>query len=217
MHTVHLERLSRALQSFLTESQCVPMMNVVFDTLKASWEQFNRISRRHDGEQEQSKAKTKIGNTFENDPEELAITYSLVAQLSSVVLSSLPLASLSSTNLKAIQQSLVDFRTDFVHHTLSKSVKAIKKQGNSDSGAGEVSMVATLRLLYALDVSRNLALPLETDEKLCKKMLELAFNDGTLPELNLELVRHSLDQIGIVIIIINPRLLVPVPSLHAIP
>jgi len=194
MHTVHLERLAWALQSFLTESQCIPMMNVVFDTLKASWERFNRISRRHDGEQERSKAKTKIGDTFENDPDEPAITYSLVAQLSLVVLSSLPLASLSSTNLKAVQQSLVDFRTDFVHHTLSKSVKAIKKPGNIDFWAGEVSTVATLRLLYALDVSRNLALPLETDEKLCKKLLELAFSDGILPELNLELVHHSLDQ-----------------------
>ena len=197
MHTAHLERLARALQSFLTESQCIPMMNIVFDTLKASWEQVNRISRRHDGEQEQSKAK-KIGTTFENDAAELATTYSLVAQLSSVVLSALPLASLSSTNRKAVQQSLVDFRTDFVHHTLSKSVKAIRKQGNSDFWAREVTMVATLRLLYALDVSRNLALPLETDEKLCKKMLELAFNDGTLPELNLELVRHSLDQICLI-------------------
>jgi hypothetical protein len=166
------------------------MMNVVFDTLKESWEQLNPSSRRDDGEQEQSKAKTKTGPSFENDVEKLAITYSLVAQLSSVVLSALPLASLSSTNLKNAQQLLVDFRTEFIHRTLSKSVKTIKKQCNGDLWAGEVSMVATLRLLYALDVSRNLALPLEIDEKLCKKMLELAFNDGTLPELNLELVHH---------------------------
>ncbi|KIM48444.1 hypothetical protein M413DRAFT_440178 [Hebeloma cylindrosporum] len=189
MSTAHLERLSRALQSFLTEGQCIPMTNLVFDTLKASWEQVHRISRRHDGEQEQSKAKTKIGTTIENDAEELAITYSLVAQLSSLVLSALPLASLSSTNLKTVQQLLVDFRTDFVHHTLLKSVKAISKQGNSDFWAGEVSMVANLRLLYALDISRNLALPVEINEKLCKKMLELAFHDSTLPELNLELFR----------------------------
>ena len=196
MHAAHLERLARALQSFLTESQCIPMMNAIFDTLKASWEQLNRVSRRP-GEQEQPKAKTKIGTTLENNVEELAITYSLVAQLSSVVLSALPLASLSSTSLKDVQQLLVDFRTDFVHHTLSKSVKAIRKRGNSNCWAGEVSMVATLRLLYALDVSRNLALPLDIDEKLCKKMLELAFNDNILPELNLELVHPFPDQIGV--------------------
>jgi len=193
MHTAHLERLSRGLQSFLTESQCIPMTTVVFDALRASWEQVHRISRRHDGEQEQSSTKLKIGA----DAEDIAVTYSLVAQLSSVVLSSLPLTSLSSTNLKCVQQLLVDFRTDFIHHTLSKSIRAIRKQGNSDFWAGEISMVATLRLLYALHVSRNLPLPLEIDKKLFKKMLELAFNDGCLPELNLELVRDSPDRIGV--------------------
>jgi hypothetical protein len=194
---VHLDRLARALQSFLTESQCVPTIEFVFETLKACWEQVYQTFRRRDGEQEQSKAKAKPGATLENAAEELAITYFLIAQLSSVVLSALPLASLSPGNLDHVQQLLVDFRTDFVCHTLSKSIKAIKKQGNSDFWVGEVSMVATLRLLYALDVSRKLALPPQMDEKFCKKMLELAFNDGVLPELSLELVRNSHGQFSV--------------------
>lgn len=192
MNTTHLDRLSKALHSSLTASQCVPTVKHVFGTLKNLWELYYAMSCEQGDSSERAGKKRKTSITVmagDSDMKELAVTYCLITNLTSIVLSSLPLHSLPSDILEELRVCIVDFRMDFVHYTISKALKDLKKQGDMDAWPTEVVLASTLRLLYTLDMSKNLSLPPSHMTKLFKKLLDLSSNDELLPELTLELVR----------------------------
>lgn len=193
MHTAHLEHLARALRTFLTESQTLPTIQVVLDALKAAWEKiYGRAHQHEDGGSAKKKRRTSVAFVDTSaDLDDLAVQYSLIARLSSVVLSSLPMSSLSGPTQEEVRRVVDSFRSDFIHNALSKAVKLLRKRGDTGMWAIEVALAASLRLLYALDVSRNLCLPPAYDAKLNGKILDLVADDTLLPELTLELVRPS--------------------------
>lgn len=192
MHTLYLGRLSKALYIFLTENQCLPTLNFVLDRVKTKWESFHNDTPRKDtdpaeGPRKKRKTVADVGGYSDN----LAVTYSLICRLVSVVLSSLPVPSISADTLEEVQRLLNDFRSGFLHHSIAKSIKVIKKQSGEDIWSAEVTITANLRLLYALNVSRNLSLLPLHDEKLDKRVVDSTVNEELLPELVLELVRVS--------------------------
>lgn len=191
MHTAHLQYLVKALHTFLTESQTLPTIQIVFDCLNETWEKvYGRAQQKEDAGG--SKKKRRTSSAFAEtsvDLDNLAINYALIARLSSVVLSSLPMSSLSGSTRKEVQRLVSEFRKDFIHHKLLKCVKLLKKRGEVEIWSIEVVFAASLRLLYALDVSRNLSLPPSYDGKLNAKVLEIVGDDTLLPELTFELVR----------------------------
>jgi hypothetical protein len=192
MNPAHLDRLSKALRNSLTANQCLPTVKHVVGTLKNLWELYYATSRKHEGdgaETAHKKRKTSTTAAANNSSmEDLAVTYCLVANLTSIILSSLPVQSLPSDILEELRAFIVDFRTEFVHHTISKTSKVLKKQGDIDAWSTEVVLASTLRLLYALDTSKYPSLPLNHIKKLVKKLADLSSNDEILPELTLELV-----------------------------
>lgn len=193
MSITHLDRLSKALHNSLTVNQCLPTVQYVVGTSKNLWELYYAMSCRQEGDREegaQNKRKTSITATA-NDPntKELAVTYCLVAKLTSIVLSSLPVQSLPTDILEEVRVSIVDFRTKFVHHAISKSMKILKKQSDTDTWSTEVVLASTLRLLFTLDTSNYPSLPPNHITKLSKKLADLSGNNELLPELTLELVR----------------------------
>ena len=191
MHTAYMEHLARALQTFLTESQTLTTIQVVLDALKEAWEKvYGRAYQQEDRGNAKKKRRTSAAAFVDTstDLDDLAVQYSLVARLSSVVLSSLPMSSLPGPAQEEVRRVIDAFRSDFIHHALSKAVKLLRKRGDTEMWAIEVALAASLRLLYALDVSRNLCLPLAYDAKLNGKILELVADDTLLPELTLELV-----------------------------
>lgn len=199
MHNLYLGRLSKALYVFLTQSQCLPTLKLVLDLVKTQWDTFHDNIPRKDVESaEGPRKKRKIAADSGTNPDAMAVTYSLIRRLASVVLSSLPIPSISADTLEEVQRLLNDFRSGFLHHSIAKSMKAVKKQGGEDMWATAVTIAANLRLLYALNVSRNLSLPPAHDEKLDKRVAELTHNDELLPELVLELVCVSLYILNIV-------------------
>ena len=193
MNPEHLDRLSKALRNSLTASQCLPTVKYVVGTLKDLWEWYYTLSRNHEGDAaEGAQKKRKTSTTAvanDSNVKELAVTYCLVANLTSVVLSSLPVQSLPSDILEELRAFIVDFRMEFVHHTISKALKVLKKQGDIDAWSTEVVLASTLRLLYALDTSKYPSLPLNQITKLFEKLADLSGNDELLPELTFELVR----------------------------
>lgn len=194
MNTRYLDRLSKALRNSLTVNQCLPTVKHVIKTLEDLWELYYAMSRKqeHDGsERTQKRRKTSTSTTAndsDSDMKELAVTYCLVANLTSIVLSSLPVQSLPSDILEELRGSIVDFRTEFVHHTISKALRVLKRQADVDSWSTEVVLASTLRLLYALDTSKYPSLPPDHITKLFQKLVDLSGNDELLPELILELV-----------------------------
>lgn len=192
MHGIFLDRLSKALQYFLTESQCQTTISLLFANLTRVWHLFDRNTRQLETESSESpKKKRKTESTENSNAEELAVTYSLICRLASAVMSSLPIHSLSLDALKSVKDSVLEFRTNFIDQAVLKSIKAMKKHVDMALWSSEITLAATLRLLYALNVSRNLSLPDSYDEKRVKKLIGLAANDDLLPELTLELVCSS--------------------------
>jgi hypothetical protein len=192
MNPAHLDRLSKALRNFLTANQCIPIVKHVVGTLKNLWELYFAMTRNHEGddsERAQKKRKTSTAAVSEDsNMKELAVTYCVVANLTSIVLSSLPVQSLPSDILEELRAIIVDFRTEFVHHSISKALKVLKKKGGTDPWSTEVILASTLRLLYVLDTSKCPSLPLNHITKLFTKLTDLSGNDELLPELTLELV-----------------------------
>ena len=193
MNTANLDRLSKALRNSLTASQSLPTIKHVVRTSKDLWELYYAMSRKSEGDSaERAQKKRKISTTAtanDSDMKELAVTYCLVANLTSIILSSLPIQSLPLDTLEKLRSLIVDFRAEFVHHTISQALKVLKKQGDVDAWSTEVILASTLRLLYVLDISKYPSLPPNHITKLFKKLADLSTNDELLPELTLELVR----------------------------
>ena len=194
MNTTNLDRLSKALRNSLTANQCLPTVKHVVGTLKDLWELYYAMSRKFEGDDaERAQKERKMSTTTtanDSDMKELAVTYCLVANLTSIILSSLPVQSLPLDILEKLRSLIVDFRKEFVHHTISQALKILKKQSDMEAWSTEVILASTLRLLYGLDVSRNPSLPPNHITKLFKKLADLSTNDELLPELTLELVRR---------------------------
>jgi len=193
MNTTILDRLSKALRNFLTTSQCLSAIEHVVKTVKDLWELYYAMSRKSEGDDaEPAQKKRKVSataTTNDSDMQELAVTYCLVANLTSIILSSLPVQSLPLDILEKLRSLIVDFRTGFVHHTISQALKVLKRQGGMEVWSTEVILASTLRLLYALDTSKYPSLPPDHNTKLLKRLADLSTNDELLPELTLELVR----------------------------
>jgi hypothetical protein len=193
MNTANLDRLSKALRNSLTASQSLPTIKHVVRTLKDLWELYYDMSRKSEGDNaERAQKKRKISITAtanDSDMKELAVTYCLVANLTSIILSSLPVQSLPLDTLEKLRSLIVDFRTGFVHHTISQALKILKKQGDVEAWSTEVILASTLRLLYVLDISKYPPLPPNQITKLFKELADLSINDELLPELTLEIVR----------------------------
>ena len=194
MNTTNLDRLSKALRNSLTASQCLQTIKHVVRNVKDLWELYYAMSQKFEGDDaERAQKKRKMSTTAtandDSDMKELAVTYCLVANLTSIILSSLPVQSLPLDTLEKLRSLIVDFRTGVVHHTISQALKVLKKQGNMEPWSTEVILASTLRLLYALDISKYPSLPPDHITKLFKRLADLSTNDELLPELTLELVR----------------------------
>ncbi|CAA7264694.1 unnamed protein product [Cyclocybe aegerita] len=189
MHDHHLHRLSKALQFFTTEAQCLPMIQFVFDVCKTSWQRYGELPQKDVSNDSPKKKRKSMNADNSSSGEALAVTYALVARMASVVLSSLPIKSLSSDTQEKVRTSLEDFRSTFIEHSISKPLKSLKKREDTDVWAPEVSLVANLRFLYALGISGDLSLSSHIDAEIQAKILSLVAQDGQLPELTLELFR----------------------------
>ncbi|KAF7322796.1 Urb2 domain-containing protein [Mycena chlorophos] len=98
LHPTHLERLVRATETFLTQSQIAPTLQFITTSLQTLWSNL-------------SAAKSDT----------LAATFALSCQLAAVVLPALPLRS------QELRSSLADWKDGFVSSTASKSLKAVRK------------------------------------------------------------------------------------------
>ncbi|KAF5312634.1 hypothetical protein D9619_003319 [Psilocybe cf. subviscida] len=191
MHTAYMQKIVRALQTFLTESQCLPVVDAVSTILKDAWQKvYTMLHQMHaadDNPKKKRRTSTAPVVDGEVNTQELAVIYSLTCLLASVVLSSLPMSSLTAPIQEEASLLLQNLRADFIQHAISKSLKLLKKS-SGNTWTLEITLAANLRLLYALDVSRKLSLPVQFDAKMCSRMSQLV-HEVILPELTVEMFR----------------------------
>ncbi|PPR01182.1 hypothetical protein CVT24_006058 [Panaeolus cyanescens] len=202
VHMTFLDRLAKSIQTFMTESQASPMVTYITNFLLEEWSKCQDTAaespkkEKEDGRPKKKQRKSDVTKMDIDDdsPSSSAasssaavLTFCLGARLSAVVLTSLPLRSLSPMVLEEVNTLSTEFREGFLAQTSLKAVKAVKK--NASWGA-EVTLASFLRILYALDVSKGQERMQQ--DKLYKKLVEIVEDDDRLPELVLEIFRYLL-------------------------
>ncbi|KAH0590433.1 hypothetical protein H2248_000586 [Termitomyces sp. 'cryptogamus'] len=188
-NAIHLKRLSKALQAFLSGSQVLPLTQHTFNFLKQTWEKCN-VGRGHTEERSPKRRRTvNMGSTSSAKSQEdcSAVVFSLLSHLAMTVFSSLPLHTVTQELRDELRSLLNDIRI-FAARIVKKVMKPLTK---SDQTVWSLSVIssASLRLWYALDVSGQLAPVPFDDEKLYKRALKALQNGKLLPELLIEVFR----------------------------
>ncbi|KAJ7071246.1 Urb2/Npa2 family-domain-containing protein [Mycena amicta] len=130
-HPTHLGRLSKATETFLTPSQVAPTVEFILAHLQSLWKQMASSKPFEDGR--------------------LVVSFSFSAQLAAVILTALPLRSLSESNRRDVQDTVSRLKDGFLTSAISKSVKTVRK--DVGSWEAQISSAALLRLAYSLDLS----------------------------------------------------------------
>ncbi|KAF9014945.1 Urb2/Npa2 family-domain-containing protein [Cyathus striatus] len=181
LHANHLKRLSKALREFLTLSQCIP-------TTSSSGSWWGRLVQKEEEE---------IGIELEQDPDIIAISFSLLSKLSTTILSSIPSLILPSESMKIFQEKIGNFRENVLDNFQNKYIKVAKETCGGDEWSAQIVSTAILRLRYALAVSSALRLPKHNDLNITTKLSEMLDNDTILPEFAIEIFRKLFQEFSL--------------------
>jgi hypothetical protein len=193
LDTIFLAHLSKAIQTFLPGTQIYSAIEILLQHLKDIWEEFHNAGENDQavhGEGPRKKRKVEVNATSLHS-DALAISFSLSARIASVVVSSLAMQSVPKSTQDEIGQRLSDLRNSFIHRKLTKIFKNIRKSAASDVWSSQIVATASLRLLYALEISHHSFLQTSDDSKLWKNVSDSLEDDGLLPELTVEIVCES--------------------------
>jgi hypothetical protein len=172
------------------------------DAIKRSWDVFWEAQEKvivDSGEGSRKKRKTTAAQGLSTgkagNPDAFAIAFTISARISTMVFSSLPLQSLPESTRFDIQRTLAEAQTSFIQLVLQQAFEVIRKNLTNprlEVWGCQVGAAALLRLNYGLIAAQQLRLRAESDEKMGARMLDVAGDDGVLPELSLEIVRIGL-------------------------
>ncbi|KAF8641079.1 hypothetical protein AX17_000723 [Amanita inopinata Kibby_2008] len=191
LHFTYLDHLAKIVQSFVTSSQTLLLAKTIADNLQNTWEDLE--SAAHQIRRLQKTDEVQEAGNIDVDPDVLAVRFSLLATLASVVLSSLPVRSLPGEDWGSLGALIHPIRSDLVRKVIGKLNKKLRSHSCQEAWSWQICAAAVLRMGYALDSSRNLVLVLpsaDNDNKVLKRLAELAGNRDILPELGLELFRY---------------------------
>ncbi|TFK23128.1 hypothetical protein FA15DRAFT_621503 [Coprinopsis marcescibilis] len=214
LHSSHLEKLSRVIHQFLTPGQCLKTSQHACEALKTIQGQFKSAQKSHDsargkGSRKKRKSDGMVVDEVTEEPDVLAVTFTLASRLSQIVLSSMPFHSLHKEHEAELQAEMASFHEEFVKHHVAKLSKLLLKASEEDQSDGpkrkskgseldwgsQVVLTSLLRLLYALERIPSLDITRELDVKNSKRLLQLfdsASQNRFLPELSLEIARALL-------------------------
>ena len=190
---IFLAHLSKAIQTFLPGAQKNLAVEIVLQHLKDAWEEFRTANENNQvvhGESPLKKRKVEVDATLLHS-DASAISFSLSANIAMVVVSSLAMQSASQAMQDELGQKLSNLRNSFIHHKLTKSFKNIRKRDSSDVWSSQIAAIASLRLLYSLEISHHSILQASDGSKLWNNVLDTLADDRLLPELAVEIVRIS--------------------------
>ncbi|KAG6866798.1 hypothetical protein C0991_008734 [Blastosporella zonata] len=194
LDATHLQRLSKALQTFLSENQVLSQTKTAFSFLTDEWEKFEAVAL--DTEQRSPKRRKTTEMDVDSDSPtnaELrsAVAFSVSTHLSMTVFSSLPMHAVIEDVRNDLRELLAQIRS-FAQRIVKKTMKTLKKCDGDKKWRLSIVAAASLRLWYALDISGNVPEAPLDDDRLCKRALEAIQDEQLLPELFVELSRFLL-------------------------
>ncbi|KAG6911773.1 hypothetical protein DXG01_000019 [Tephrocybe rancida] len=189
LNATHLQHLSKALQTFLGESQALSLTKSIFDILKEEWEKFNGAESDTEERSPKRRKTMDINTAGSTNPEhQSAVVFSVSARLAMTVFSSLPMRAVTEEVRDELRDLLNEIRT-FLRRIVKRSMKALKRCDADKKWSLSIVSAASLRLCYTLDILGNIPEAPFDDGRLFKRALEAIQDEQLLPELLVELSR----------------------------
>jgi hypothetical protein len=200
----HLNKLSMAVRTFITPGQTFEIARRVLDMLQEIWKRFRGVENAAAADRGQgARKKRRTSQSFVNagkedaDADADAVTFMLATRIVGIVLTSLPVHSITEAEQARVKSTVAESLAGFVREAILAGTDAVAS-GRSDRGrdvwAAQVVAAAALRLRYMLQSSGH-ALDGHDDQndfdKLAAAILQV---DDYLPEYGIEIV--SLNALG---------------------
>jgi len=201
----HLGRLGRAVRTFLTPGQTLRCVEMIFETIRNSWQAFYDVSKGMDGVKENAMI-VDSGFDFQG-PKALAVSLSLQVYLTLFILSNLSMQHLTEESAKSVCCLVSDFREQTVRKALLKilRVKRLlpgrgKKRRKSvmatDGWEMQIVAAALLRVEYTLSITK-ITTAQESMVKVIEQAKEVISPNGRngqlIAELELEIVSRDFE------------------------
>ncbi|KZT06756.1 uncharacterized protein LAESUDRAFT_774312 [Laetiporus sulphureus 93-53] len=194
------DRLSAAIQGFLTPGQVVEVVETALHRFRAAYELFQEQQKMKDADHGTGARKKRKKDSLPCassdapvDQDWAAVTFSLVGRATMLVLSSLPMHSVLEDIRLEIRNAISEAYAAVIPTAVKRAFKAIKVDGRQDTWATQIVAAAALRVHYGLTSASKLQLDVQLDAGLMEKCPDIT-NAEILPELSLELARVRLNE-----------------------
>lgn len=193
---VHLNKLSMAVRTFITPGQTLDTARRVLVVLRGIWERFRDVEKSAEADHGRRVCKRRrtsecSANTRKEDVDAGAVTFMLAARIATVVLTSLPLHTISEAEQTNVKSTVVESLDGFVREAILAGTDAIIS-GCSDMGhevwATQVVAAAALRLRYMLQMSGQSQCVLGDQNDSSELAAAVLKVDDYLPEFRVEIV-----------------------------
>jgi len=192
----HLNKLSMAVRTFITPGQTFEIARRVLDMLQEIWKRFRDVEMaatadRGQGPRKKRRTSQCSVNAGKEDADADAVTFVLATRIVGMVLTSLPLHTITEAEQARVKSTVADSLTGFVREAILAGTDAVTS-GRSDRGrdvwALQVVAASALRLRHMLRSSGHALddYDVQNDfDKLAAAMLQV---DDCLPEYSIEIV-----------------------------
>jgi hypothetical protein len=200
--TGHIDRLSKAVRTFITPGQALDTARRVISMLQDIWEAFHDMERAAAADRQQGPRKKRRLSTSESPrnareqaADAAAVAFVLAARIVGIVLSSLPLHTVTEAEQMKVQASVTESLNGFVREAILAGTEAVisgSSDRRRDVWASQVVAAAALRFLYTLQMPAQARhFPGDQNElgDLVAAVLEV---DDCLPEYRVEIVSSDI-------------------------
>jgi hypothetical protein len=192
----HLNKLSRAVRTFITPGQTLDTARQVLAALREIWEHFRDMEKvaaadRGRGARKKRRTSETSSNTGKADPDVGAVTFMLAARIAMTVLTSLPLHTITEAEQAQVKTTVAESLAGFVREAILAGTGAIisgSSERERDVWAIQVVAAAALRLSYMLQMSGRVRYGHNDQNDLGELAAAGLKVDNCLPEYNVEIV-----------------------------
>ena len=201
----HLDGLGKSVLDFVTPGQVPELVDICLGALDKTWNPFWKAQEKTQEDVEQQPRKRRklvaAGSNQENHSYDLdasGLTFSLTAQAISIILPSLSFHILPESIRLDIRKKLSDLVSNVwrpaIHAAFKIILHSLPRHG-LDTWSCQIAASALLRLDYMLETSRRMRLDLTRNVENRYVMLDVAANEGILPELSIIIVSSLLTRL----------------------
>lgn len=191
----HLNKLSRAVRTFITPGQTLDTARQVLAALREIWEHFRDMEKVAAADRGRGARKKRripeTSNAGKADPDVGAVTFTLAARIAMTVLTSLPLHTITEAEQAQLKTTVTESLAGFVREAILTGTGAIisgSSERERDAWAIQVVAAAALRLSYMLQLSGRVRYGHNDQNDLGELAAAGLKVDDCLPEFYVEIV-----------------------------